>query len=654
MRFRDVRHLWIAAAWMISVSTAEGASNPHLESFAWAPDGKLIAYTSGGPRVSIIDARTGSRHVAMDTPPGPCNVVWHPTSKILMVAGERSISVLHLAAGPPRTIMTSKVTLKAVQFSPDGNWISYVAGGKLFIRPLKGGGARMIAQNVEPDWMYRHKLAIETGYWWAPDSSAIASLETDPMPSGKLFPVAGEALPRVSIRITGIHSGSRARTMQLPSGGAYFPQVVWNPDGRSLGIQRLDRIQTTLQLLLADAATGKVTAILKETDPYWVNSNPRNVVFLPGGKRFLWMSERSGFNHIYLYETSSGQLISQLTQGDWAVTSIDAVDDHSVCFTSTQQSAIERHAYRTSIDTLGPPTRLTATPGWHAVKFSPDAQSFLDLSSRATQLPSVHLSDPSGGPLAVIVSGQQLAPVEFSTVNTHDGLVLNTMLMLPPAFDPAQKYPALILAPTGPRTQIVRNASDSPDLLWARAMADLGFVVFAADGRGSGGRGRRFEEPIHYRLGGMELPDQLDALSYLRRLGYVDMKRVGMFGSEFGGMLAIGAMLHSHGVYRSGFAASPITDWTAVDAFSAERYLGQKAGAAVPYLESSPNEFAGKLEGRLHVTIGFDEPAVHMNALREELDEKHKLKADRATMETADPASMFDRATRFFVETLLR
>ena len=245
-------------------------------------------------------------------------------------------------------------------------------------------------------------------------------------------------------------------------------------------------------------------------------------------------------------------------------------------------------------------------------------------------------------------------PVELTTLPSHDGLTLHAMLMRPPRFDATKRYPVIVLAPKGPREQIVRNASDNPEFSFAQRLAREGFVVFAADGRGSGGRGRRFEEPIHYRLGGMELTDQLDALSYLSRVSFVDMKRVGVYGTGYAGMLALGAMMHAHGMYRAGVADSPITDWYQVDVLTAERYLGPSTEPAVSYTESTPNEFAKKHEGHLLITVDGTCTAAmaQVKPLREELEETHKLAPNRAAIEVLGPATLFDRAARFFLETL--
>jgi dipeptidyl-peptidase 4 len=672
-----------AAAQAASVSPALSEAerwNEPITAFSWAPDSSRVAYcgarfSSGSSEAQLwmIDATSSVRTLVLSSERlapilrgGPCRVVWHPSSGRLLIAGSHQVDLLTLESGALRPVVASKPELGNVSLSPNGDWISYVAGGKLCLRGLLAGPTRVVAQSdattlrAQPDWLYRNRLAMDAAYWWAPDSSAIAYLEIGRIP--KLFPVAGDPLPRIGVGVAHIGASHASRQVRLPDGEAYLSQVAWTPDSRSLAITRLDRRQTTLELLLAEVNTGAAKQILAETDPYWINADPRGLRFLDDGKHFLWTSERTGFRHVFLYETS-GRLVSQITRGDWEVTSIDAIDGRAVVFTSTRQSPIERQLYRQSFDSLGEPVRLTDEPGRHSARFAPDANAFIDLSSSASQLPSVSLVNSAGQPegrgrrSSIHTPETQLLPVEFSTVRTHDGLTLNTMLLRPPEFDPSRKYPVLILAPTGPRSQIVMNASGEAEMLWAQRMARLGYVVFAADGRGSGGRGRRFEEPIHFRLGGMELPDQLDALAFLRKQTFVDMKRLGIWGSSYGGMIALGAMMHSHGMYRAGFADSPITDWTAVDAFTAERYLGPKSDGALPYNESSPNEFAGRLEGRLMITSDPDlTPSMleHVQALRAELEEKHKLTAARATIELADHATVFDRATRFFIEALNR
>jgi dipeptidyl-peptidase-4 len=637
------------AAW-VALAAAQAAS----PSFSWAPGGRQIAYCgtlfSPDPQLWIIDAETGARRSLPGGEAG-CTPTWSPTGNTILIAGPRSLDLVTPLSEEVQTIASGS-PIRAARFSPDGNSISYSTNGQLLVRSLVNGTTRIVTSSdvrtlrAEPDWLYRNKLGLDAAYWWSPDSSAIAYLEIER--TAKQFPVAGDPLPRVALRI----AGQRNRAVQLPAGEAYFPQIVWSPDSASLAIQRLDRAQQSLELLLADARTGAVRCLLEESDPYWINADPRGVAFLPDAKHFLWTSERTGFRHIFLYETS-GKPLAQVTGGDWEVTGIEAVDARAVTFTSAQQASTERHLYRSSLDKPGPPLRITAQRGWHTALIAPGGDAFLDFSSSTAQLPSVSIVRAGAAEIVLSAPESKLLPVELTTIPVRTDMAFNAMLIRPAGFDPAKKYPAVILAPAGPRAQIVRDASDNDVFLWAQSLARQGFVVFAADGRGSGGRGHRFEEPIHFRLGGMELPDQLDALGFLGRQGFVDMRRVGIFGSGYAGMIALGAMMHSHGIYLAGMADSPITDWTRVDAYTAERYLGPKTANAISYDESSPNEFAKRLEGRLLITAEANGPALeHVKALREELEENNKLTPKLASIETMARTKMFARATRFFEEML--
>ena len=421
----------------------------------------------------------------------------------------------------------------------------------------------------------------------------------------------------------------------LPASEAYLPQIVWTPNSQALAIQRLDRKQTQLELFLADAATGEAKSLLKESDAYWINTDPRGLRFLPDGQRFLWTSERTGFRHIFLYRIT-GELESQVTHGDWAVTSVDAVNAAEVIYTATAQSPLERHVYRLSFKD-GTTTQWTTAHGWHTPAIPSPDQSRIAFPNLILSDQELTLQPPPAG----------LLPIEFTTLTTHDAVTLNAMLIRPPAFDPSKQYPAIVLAPPGPQQQVVR---DAPADDFAQTLARAGFVVFAVDGRGSGGRGRRFEEPLHFRLGGIELPDQLDALQFLKRQRFVDMKRIGIFGSGYAGMIALGAMMHSHGIYRAAVADAPITDWNLVDAFTAERYLGPHSPKAIAYSESSPNEFAKRLEGPLLILESGN--GNHVEALRQELQQTNMLRPGRATIETISAQLVYRRALRFFQESL--
>jgi dipeptidyl-peptidase-4 len=397
----------------------------------------------------------------------------------------------------------------------------------------------------------------------------------------------------------------------------YLPRVSWLRDAKRVAIQRLNRAQTEIDLLVADSATGKSRLLLHEKDLYWINLSD-DLYFLKDGKRFLWSSERSGYRHFYLYDLRGTEL-SQLTKGEWEETGLAGVDESKglLYFSATEKSPIERHLYRVGLDGAGF-ARITEESGTHHAQMNAAADKFIDTYSNALTPPRQELFSAEGPRIAAICENKvaelenfHLTRVEFLSVRTHDGMQLNAMMIKPPNFDPQKQYPVLVYTYGGPHVQIVTNSWAGVQFLWQELMAQKGYIIFALDNRGSAGRGHLFEEPIHYRLGAQELSDQRDGAAYLKRLPFVDGKRIGIYGSSYGGHMTLHAMFEDPDDFKVGFAGAPVTDWHYYDSIYTERYLGLLPQNEESYQESSPVEKVRQMRGKLLVAHGTGDDNVH-------------------------------------------
>lgn len=635
---------------------------------SWAPNGKQLSYfeTKGMGKEAktelwVMDAANGERHLLVGSEKletilpaesskatqatglgrrAPSQYQWAPDGGGILFQGATALAWLDLKSQTGRALVSGKAEIADPKISPDGRYVSFVRDHNLWLvsvadekeRAVTQGGTEEIRKG-ELDWVYPEELAAKTGYWWAPDSSAIAYMEMDerkvsqyPMvdfssPSGEAemerYPVAGGANPIVKVFVAPL-SGGEARVMDTGAEtDIYIPRVNWLADSNHVGIQRLNRAQNLLELLIADASTGSSRVALTEKDPYWINVND-DLVFLKDGKRFLWSSERGGYRHLYLYDLDGKQL-AQLTNGDWEVAAVDGVDETKglVYFTATEKSVLERHLYRVALDGSGF-TRLTKEEGSHAVTLAPNASAFIDSYSNTTAPPRQELCHADGSSITMInenkvaeLADYHLSPVEFLTVKSHDGVSLNASMIKPPDFDPHKKYPVLIYTYGGPGVQIIRNAWGGATFLWHELMAQKGYIIFSLDNRGSAGRGHLFEEPIHFRLGAQELSDQRDGVAWLKTLPYVETNRIGIWGWSYGGHMTLHAMFESNGEFKAGFAGGPVTDWRYYDSIYTERYLGLPQKNRVSYEESSPVKNAEKLKGKLMIAHGTGDDNVH-------------------------------------------
>jgi dipeptidyl-peptidase-4 len=634
----------------------------------WTPDGKRLSYfeTKGSAKEAKtelweMDAASGERRllVASDklesilpaelSKPtqatglgrrAPSQYQWAPDGAGILFQGPAALAWLDVKSQTERTLVSGKATLADPKISPDGRNVSFVRDHNVWLVNLADGKEHAITQGGteevrkgELDWVYPEELEIKTAYSWSPDSSAIAYLEMDerkvsqyPMvdfssPSGEAemerYPTAGGANPIVRVFVASLNGGEPRAMDTGAETDIYIPRVNWLTDSKHLAIQRLNRTQTTLDLLIAEAATGKTRAALSENDPNWINVSD-DLYFLKDGKRFLWSSERSGYRHLYLYDLDGKQL-AQLTKGEWEVSAVDAIDESKglVYFTATEKSPLERRLYRVAFDGTGF-TRLTKDEGTHVAVFAPNAAAFYDTYSNTATPPRQDLYRADGSRIATInenkvaeLADYDLSPVEFLSVKSRDGVQLNASIIKPPDFNPQKKYPVLVYTYGGPHAQVVRNGWGGANFLWHQLMAQKGYIIFSLDNRGSAGRGHAFEAPLHFRMGAQELSDQRDGVKYLRSLSYVDANRIGIWGWSYGGHMTLHAMFEAGDDFKVGFAGGPVTDWRYYDTIYTERYLGLPEKNEKGYQDSSPVKYAGQLKGKLLIAHGTGDDNVH-------------------------------------------
>ena len=694
-----------------------GHLNPGL---TWTPDGKRLSYveTVGTGKDArrelwVVDATTGQRSALVPgdkwdaalTNPAAANsqatglgrhapplYQWAPSGEAILFQGANSLAWYNLKSQSSRVLASGTQELADPKISPDGKYVSFIRGHNLWTvsttdgkeHALTQGGTEDIRKG-ELDWVYPEELDITTAYWWSPDSSFVAYLEMDQRKVSQFsllnfesytgeaelqrYPVPSGANPIVRVYVVSAEGGTPRLLDTGSETDIYLARVNWVPDSRHLAIQRLNREQNNLDLLLADASNGKTTTILTEKDRYWINLGD-DLRFLKDSKRFLWSSERTGYRHLYLYDLGGKQL-AQLTKGDWEVAQVDAVDEAKgvVYFTATETSPIERQLYRVSLDGSGF-ARITKETGTHGIRFSPTAASFVDTYSNAMTPPRRDTYAADGSKLATLEDSKvpelaeyHLSPVEFFTIRSHDGAMLNCSMIKPPHFDPLKKYPVITFTYGGPHAQVVLNAwSRSAIFLWHQMMAQKGYIIFSLDNRGSAGHGHVFEEPIHLHLGVQELADQRDGAAWLRGQSYVDANRLGIWGWSYGGHMTLHAMFEAGDIYKVGFAGGPVTDWHFYDTIYTERYLGLLPKNEQNYKDSSPIKNAGNLRGKLLIAHGTGDDNVHYSntlSLIDDLIRNGKyvevLAFPGRGHGVSDPPAqriLWERVTKFFTDNL--
>jgi dipeptidyl-peptidase-4 len=698
-----------------------GLTGSLTRGIAWSPDGKQLSYfeTKGAGKEAktelwVIDAASGERKLLVSSDKletalpadtgkqsqatglgrhAPAQYQWAPSGTAILFEGPNSLAWFDLKTQTARALVSGKESVADPKISPDGKFLSFVRDHNLWLVDIADGNEHALTtggneeiRKGELDWVYPEELDSKTAYWWSPDSSSIAYFEMDERKVSRFplvdfesysgeaemerYPEAGGANPVVRVLVCSVNGGAPRVMDTGAETDVYIPRVNWLTDSKQLAIQRLNRAQDHLELLLASAATGKSRVILSEKDQYWINISD-DLHFLHDGKRFLWSSERSGYRHLYLYNLE-GQQLAQLTKGDWEVSEVNAVDEANglIYFTATVQSPMERQLYRAALyGGANGFVRINGSDGTHEVTMAPDAAAFLDTYSNSMTPPRQDLFRADGNHVAVLnenkspeLADYHLSPVEFLSLKSHDGVQLNAGMIKPPNFDPQKKYPVLVYTYGGPHAQVVLNKWEGNTFLWHQLMAQKGYIIFSLDNRGSAGRGHLFEEYIHYRLGAQELSDQRDGAAWLKSLPYVDPKRIGIWGWSYGGHMTLHAMFEDPEDFKVGFAGGPVTDWRFYDTIYTERYLGLPQKNEESYQESSPIKNADHLKGKLLIAHGTGDDNVHYSntlALLDELIKAGKY-AEVLTFPgrghgVSDPPAqklLMQRVTQFFLDNL--
>jgi len=424
----------------------------------------------------------------------------------------------------------------------------------------------------------------------------------------------------------------------------YLARVNFSPDG-TLALQKQSRDQKSLDLIFVDPETLAQTVVLREEQPRWINLHS-DLTFLEASPRFIWTSERSGFNHIYLYQ-NDGTLIRQLTDGEWMVAptsrsggGVRAVDETggTVWFTGWREMPTEKHLYRVPL-AGGEVEQMTAPGGWHDAFVAPDGSFYVESGEGPMRAPYTAIRSASGELLTYISENaldeshpyypylEGHRPFEFGTMDAADGTELQYQIALPADFDSSRKYPALIYLYGGPgvgQTVAKTWPIDGRLVGLRQILARSGYVVFSIDNRGTSNRGKAFEDVLYRNMGDYEVRDQLLGLEWLKAQPYVDADNVGIFGWSYGGYMTLMSLMKAPGAFKAGIAGAPVTNWRLYDTHYTERYMGDPNDGDGKYETSSPMTYARNLADNLLIVHGmaddnvfFDNSVQMIDALQE-------------------------------------
>ena len=542
-------------------------------------------------------------------------------------------------------------------FSPDGNQIAFVRDNNIFlVKLLFGNSESQVTKdgkfnhvlNGIPDWVYEEEFGFNRAFDFSADGTMLAYIRFDesqvPMYSFPWYkglkpsldeysvypgayeykyPMPGVDNSKVTVHTFDIKS-KVTRQMDLPlDADGYIPRIQFTDNPDVLAISTLNRHQNRFDLYFANPRSTLCKLVVRdEAEQYIKEEAYGNLTFYP--ENFVMMSERDGYNHLYLY-SAGGNLIKQITKGEFEVKEYIGWDKktNTYYYSSNEGSPLRTAIYK--IDAKGRKTKLSTHEGTNRAIFSKSMKYFINTFSNISTPPLITINDNTGKELITLVDNQRLKDKiasmtlpskEFFTFKTSDGVELNGWMIKPANFDPNKKYPVIMHQYSGPGSQQVLDrwniGSRGDNGMFEAYMADRGFISVCVDGRGTGGRGAAFEKCTYLSLGVKEARDQVETALYLGSLPYVDAKNIGIWGWSFGGYNTLMSMSEGTPVFKAGVAIAAPSDWRFYDTVYTERFMRTPKENMEGYEASSAMNRVNNLHGALLLIHGTADDNVHL------------------------------------------
>ena len=526
-------------------------------------------------------------------------------------------------------------------FSPDANKVAFVFENNLYVKNLEldsitqltFDGKENAIINGLADWVYEEEFELLEAYKWSPDGNSIAFLRFDeskvreytmsiygednyPYLQTFKYPKAGEVNSKVTAHIVNVSTKEISKVDLGSANSYYIADLLWVPNTVKLVLKTLNRKQNELDLVQYNATLKKSNLLYHEQNNTYVEYH-NHVHFLDDAS-FVLTSEQDGYNHIYHYN-KKGELLKQLTKGNWTVTDFYGFNNQEVYFQRTHDQTIERQIAQVSFK-KGKHINLSQEDGTHTGYFNSDFSLFIDAYSNVNTPISYNLVSVKDDfkhqilldntKLKAQLSNYQLPTKEFLELDVN-GYSLNAYIIKPVDFNVNKKYPVLLYQYSGPNSQTVKNSWHSYNDYWHYMLSQKGYIIACVDGRGTGMKGQEFKTLTQNQLGKLEAQDQIAFAKYLGQQSYVDAKRIGIWGWSYGGTTALNSLFLGENTFAMAIAVAPVTNWRYYDTIYTERFMDTPQNNPSGYDDYSPNSYAHKLQGKLLLVHGTADDNVH-------------------------------------------
>jgi len=589
-----------------------GDNSAGIESYQFSDDEAKLLIVTGSERIFrhsskgktyVFDKKKGSGIVVFDGKP-ISNPTFSPDGMKVGFTHENNLYYMDLA------------TNTTIQVTTDGKW-NYIINGMC-------------------DWVYEEEFSFTKAFEWSPDSRKIGFLRFDeskvpeftmdyyrdemyPIPFTFKYPKVGEDNSTLEVKIYNLDTRNTVTIDQTPDKEVYYPRIKWTRDPDKLCVFKMNRHQNHLDLLLADANSGKTSILMTEDNKYYIEINDY-LTFLNDGKHFIWVSDKGGFYQAFLYDMT-GKRINGITQANYDLSDIYGYDENTktLYYQIIAPTPMQREVYKVGLDGKKP-VKLSIKDGSNSAQFSPTYE-YMTLSYSNINTPTSWTLYDKKNKLVRVLEDNQAAiekfkeykagKAEFFSFTTSEGVQLNGYQIKPSNFDPNKKYPVFMYLYGGPGSQQVVDRWGGSQAWWFKMIAESGYIIACVDNRGTGGRGEEFRKMTYMQLGHYEVIDQIEAAKYLGSLPYVDAGRIGIFGWSYGGYMSSLCLLKGNEVFKAALAVAPVTNWKWYDSIYTERYMRTYKENPDGFKDNSPIYFADRLKGNYFLAHGIADDNVH-------------------------------------------